>query len=48
MSGQGQWTGPRLHFEGEASAVPGREAALANLLSIIGRRRGDRSIITVG
>lgn len=48
MSGQGQWTGPRLRFEGEASAVPGREAALANLLSIIGRRRGDRSIITVG
>lgn len=48
LSGRGEWTGGRLRFTGEASAVPGREAALANLLNIIGRRNGPRSIITVG
>lgn len=48
VSGSGQWVGQRLRFNGEARAAPGREAALANLLNIIGRRTGDRSILTVG
>ena len=48
LSGTGQWVGQRLRFTGEASAAPEREAALANLLNIIGRRNGARSIITVG
>lgn len=48
LSGTGQWVGSRLRFRGEASAVPGREAALANLLNIIGRRTGERSVITIG
>ena len=48
LSGTGQWVGQRLRFAGEASAAPEREAALANLLNIIGRRSGARSIITVG
>lgn len=48
LSGSGRWVGSRLHFQGEASAAPEREAALANLLNIIGRRNGARSIITVG
>ena len=48
LSGSGQWVGQRLRFAGEASAKPEREAALANLLNIIGRRNGARSIITVG
>lgn len=48
LSGSGQWVGQRLRFAGEASATPEREAALANLLNIIGRRNGARSIITVG
>ncbi len=48
LSGSGQWVGERLRFAGEASAAPGREAPLANLLNIIGRRSGARSIITVG
>ncbi|WP_265653352.1 type II secretion system protein N, partial [Verminephrobacter aporrectodeae] len=48
LSGSGQWVGQRLRFTGEASASPEREAALANLLNIIGRRSGARSIITVG
>ena len=33
---------------GEAKAAPGSESALANLLNILGRRTGDRSILTVG
>jgi general secretion pathway protein N len=48
LSGSGQWVGSRLRFRGEASAAPDREAALANLLNIIGRRRGSRSIISIG
>lgn len=48
LSGSGQWAGSRLRFEGTASAQPDREAALANLLNIIGRRDGSRSLITVG
>lgn len=48
LRGSGVWVGGRLRFEGEATAAPEREAALANLLNIIGRRRGGRSIITVG
>lgn len=48
LSGSGRWVGSRLHFEGVASATPEHEAALANLLNIIGRRNGTRSIITLG
>ena len=48
LSGSGQWVGQRLRFRGEASAAPGREAAMANLLNIIGRRSGPRSVITLG
>jgi general secretion pathway protein N len=48
LVGSGQWVGSRLRFSGTASAAPDREAALANLLNIIGRRRGAQSIITIG
>jgi len=48
LNGSGRWTGVALRFSGEASAAPGREDALANLLNIIGRREGARSIITLG
>lgn len=48
LSGQGQWVGSRLRFNGEASASAEREAALSNLLNILGRREGSRSIITFG
>lgn len=47
LSGQGS-VGTRTRFEGEASAAAGSETALANLLNIIGRRRGARSIISLG
>ncbi|MDO5692500.1 MAG: type II secretion system protein N [Pseudomonadota bacterium] len=48
MTGSGQWVGGRLRFSGEASAAPGMEAQLANLLNILGRRQGDRAIISLG
>ncbi|MBT2325428.1 type II secretion system protein N [Variovorax paradoxus] len=48
LSGSGRWNGNALRFDGEASAAPGREDALSNLLNIIGRREGARSLITLG
>ena len=48
LSGKGQWLGSRLRFEGEASADEGSEAALSNLLNIIGRREGPRSRLSLG
>jgi general secretion pathway protein N len=48
LQGQGQWVGDRLRFNGEARAAPGSEAVLANLLNIIGRRQGERSVISIG
>jgi len=48
LTGSGRWVGSRLRFDGVATAAPEREAALANLLNIIARRSGPRSIITVG
>ncbi|WP_157268479.1 type II secretion system protein N [Azohydromonas aeria] len=48
LSGQGQWAGSRLRFTGEARAAEGSEAALNNLLNIIGRRQGARAVITIG
>lgn len=49
LRGQGMMGhGSPMRFQGEASAAPGREMALNNLLNIIGRRQGDRSLITIG
>jgi general secretion pathway protein N len=48
LSGSGQWTGFRVRFRGEASAAEGQEAALNNLLNIIGRRQGASSVISIG
>jgi general secretion pathway protein N len=48
LTGSGEWVGSRLRFSGEATASPEREGALSNLLNIIGRRSGARSIITIG
>lgn len=48
LSGTGQWVGGRLRFEGVASAAPDRLDALSNLLNIIGRRDGARSLIKIG
>ena len=48
LSGSGRWVGARLRFQGEASAAPGLEAQLANLLNLLGRRQGDRALISLG
>ncbi len=48
LAGTGQWQGTRLRFTGEARTSPEREAVLANLLNLLGRREGARSIITLG
>lgn len=48
LSGEGSVGGAKARFQGEASAAAGREMALNNLLNIIGRRQGDRSIISIG
>lgn len=48
LTGQGEWLGQRLRFNGMASAAPERVEALSNLLNIVGRRDGARSIITLG
>lgn len=48
LTGQGQWVGARLRFTGEASADEGSESALTNLLNIIGRRQGGKSLLSLG
>lgn len=48
LAGDGQWVGGRLRFVGEVSAKPEYEQALSNLLNIVGRRSGARSIIQLG
>ncbi|MBS0447282.1 MAG: type II secretion system protein N [Proteobacteria bacterium] len=50
LQGNGSWEpGGTLYFRGEArAATPDDEAKLSNLLNIIGRRNGARSIISIG
>jgi general secretion pathway protein N len=48
LSGSGSIAPTGVRFRGEARAGEGEEAALANLLNIIGRRDGARSVISIG
>jgi general secretion pathway protein N len=48
LSGQGQLIEGRLRFRGQAQAAPGSEAALTNLLGLLGRREGAVAVITIG
>lgn len=48
LSGSGQIDPRGLHLQGQAQAAPGFEAALNNLLNIIGRREGALSRISIG
>lgn len=48
LSGNGSLGAAGMRFRGEASASAENEAALNNLLNIIGRRSGARSIISIG
>ena len=48
LSGNGTWGPAGVRFRGEARAGAAEEAALSNLLNIIGRREGARSVISIG
>ena len=48
LQGTGQWRNGYLQFNGEASSEPDAEAALSNLLNILGQRRGAKSILKLG
>lgn len=48
LSGSGQWTPTGLRFRGDASAAAGFEAALNNLLNILGRRQGTQAVLSIG
>jgi general secretion pathway protein N len=48
LSGNGTWSASGLRFRGEARSGLANDAALNNLLNIIGRREGARSLISIG
>jgi general secretion pathway protein N len=48
LQGTGQWRNGRLQFSGEASSEPDAQAALSNLLNILGQRQGAKSILKLG
>ena len=48
LSGNGTWGANGVRFRGEARAATADDAALSNLLNIIGRREGARSVISIG
>jgi general secretion pathway protein N len=48
LSGQGQMGSNGLRFRGEARASESERGALDSFLNIIGRRMGDRSVISIG
>ncbi len=48
LTGSGTWGPGGVKFRGEARSAGVDEAVLANLLNIIGRRDGARSIISIG
>lgn len=48
LAGSGEWTTGGLRFRGTARAEPGAEAALDNLLNIIGRRQGAQALLSIG
>jgi general secretion pathway protein N len=48
LKGSGQLRNGHVHFNGEASASPDAEAALSNLLNILGQRQGSKSILKMG
>ena len=48
LRGQGTVNPTGLHFHGEAVAREAERAALENLLTLFGRRQGDRTVISIG
>lgn len=48
LTGDGSWNNAHLHFNGLARAAPGFEAALANLLGVLGPRHDNMSTLKIG
>jgi general secretion pathway protein N len=48
VNGTGTWGPGVFHFLGEAGSRDADESALTNLLNLIGRREGARSVISIG
>jgi general secretion pathway protein N len=48
VNGTGIWGNGAFHFLGEAGSRDADESALTNLLNLIGRREGARSVISIG
>ena len=48
LSGKGEWRAKGLHFEGQGLAKLGSEAALANLLGVLGQRQGNTTVLRWG
>ena len=48
LEGNGQQVTTGWRFRGEASADPASESALANLLNMLGRRQGNKSVLSLG
>lgn len=48
VTGRGQWAAGHWRFQGVAEATEGSEAALSNLLNILGRRDGPRAHLNLG
>ena len=49
LDGQGQWGSAGLRMQGEARAASAsQEQVLGNLLNLIGRRQGARSVFSIG
>ena len=48
LTGSGQLLNGHVRFTGEASAAPDAEAALSNLLNILGQRQGAKSLLKMG
>ena len=48
LEGNGTWQQGQFRFQGQASAQPGFEDVLSNLLGVLGQREGDKTILHIG
>ena len=48
LQGEGQWRAQGLRFRGEAQAQPAQAGELANLLTLIGQRQGNKFVMRWG
>jgi general secretion pathway protein N len=48
LSGEGKWSNKHLYFNGLAKAQAGFEAALANLLGVLGTRTDNTATLKIG